>query len=97
MQKIITINEDVRDQIQALQYEVDSRKDLLTFMVDKGCDVSSDSFKAYHKEYQEFHIQYEAAKEEMQKQILEPAVPGKLIRWDLNFATCQAVCVYEEK
>lgn len=92
---IIRIGEDVRDHIQALQYEVESRKDLLAHMIQTGTDTSSEAFKRYEKEYQEFFVQYNIAKETMQNTALAPQVKGKLISWNLDFATCEATCSYE--
>ena len=94
---IITIPEDVVNNIQALQYEVESRKDLIAFMLDKGCDVHGDSFQMYHKEHQEFFDRYNRSKDDMQKRFLEPQINGRLLRWNLDFATREVICTYEEK
>lgn len=91
----IKIPEDVRDHIQSLQYEVESRKDLLAHMVNTGVDIHSDTFKSYEKEYQEFFVQYSLAKESMQEKLLVPAVPGKLNSWNLDFESCEVTCTYE--
>lgn len=91
----VTIPEDVRDHIQSLQYEVESRKDLLAHMINTGTDIDSEPFKKYEKEYQEFFVQYNVAKEAMQKNLLEPAVQTKLISWNLDFESCEVTCVHE--
>lgn len=93
--KTIRVPEDVVTQIQALQYECDSRKSLLAFMLDKGGSIESESFKAYHTEYTNFNSQYEKAKEEMQETILAPQIPGKLLTWKLDFSSRDAECEYE--
>lgn len=97
MTKIVKIPEDVRDRIQALQYETDSRKDLLGFMVANDYAIAGESFSTYHEEYQNYFVQYSIAKEEMQKQYLEPAVDGKLLNWNLDFSTCEVTCTYDKK
>lgn len=91
----VRIPEDVRDDIQALQFEVESRKDLLAHMINTGVDTTSDGFKRYEKEYQEFFVKYNIAKEDMQNKILKPAIQGTLLSWNLDFSTCEAVCTYE--
>lgn len=92
----IRIPENVNNHIQAMQFEVESRKDLLAHMINSGVNITSDTFKAYEKEYQEFFVKYNLAKDEMQSTHLVPAVDGKLISWNLDFASCEVVCNYEE-
>lgn len=92
--KNITVPQERVTRIQALQYECDSRKDLLTFMLDKGAAPTSEGFRAYHDEYTKLHAQYEQAKEEMQKAVLEPQIPGTLLKWNLDFSTGEAACEY---
>ena len=95
--KIVTVNEGVRDEIQALQYEVESRKDLLKYMVENGTDLHSEAFVTYHQEYQEFYVQLQTAKEDLQKNILEKACgDAKLLNWNLDFATCEVTCNVQE-
>ena len=91
----VTIPEDIRDTIQALQFEVESRKDLLAHMISTGIDLTSDTFKSYEKEYQEYFVKYNLAKEDMQNNCLKPAVDGKLINWNLDFASCEVTLNYE--
>lgn len=92
----IKISEEMNNKLQALQYECDSRKDLLTFMVNNNVDINSDNFQKYHKEYQDFYAELSILKDEMQKTFLNPQVPGKIIRWNLDFTTNQVTCNYEE-
>lgn len=82
---IITIPEDFCNLIESLQYEVDSRKDLLNFMVNSGIDVENDSFKKYHKQYMEYFVKYNTAKSELQQEYIDTR--GSFNRWNLNFAT----------
>ena len=96
MKKTVIIPEEIRNKIQALQYEVESRKDLLTYMAANGTDIHSEAFTSYHQDYQDFYVQYQAAKDELQNTILAPTVPGKLNHWDLDFASCKVVCVYDK-
>lgn len=93
--KIISIPEEVCNKVQALQYECNARQGLLAFMLDRNDqNLESLSFKTYHKEYTDFNSQYEKAKEDMQKQILEPQIPGKLLSWNLDFESRDCTCEY---
>lgn len=91
--KTITVPREHVDRIQALQYECDSRQDLLTYMLDRGA-ADSEGFQAYHREYTKLHAEYERAKEEMQKNVLEPQIDGTLTKWNLDFASGEAVCEF---
>lgn len=94
--KIITVSQETVNRIQALQYECVSRQSLLKFMLDNGTSLSSEGFRAYHEEYERYQTAYETAKEEFQKNELEPAVEGTLLSWNLDFATREAACEYAE-
>ena len=94
MKKEIAIDNSIVTNLQQLSIEVDSRKELLAFMIDKGMNSNNDRFKAYEDEYKEYFFSYETAKKILQRDVLEPAF-GKenLIRWDLNFDSC--ICTVE--
>lgn len=85
--KIIIIPEDTKNYVESLHYEVESRKDLLSFALSKGYK-SNDSFKEYEKEYKEFFIQYEAAKKNIENMFVKKMYPN-VIKWELNFETCE--------
>lgn len=91
----IEINQELCDYIEALHYEVYSRKDLLTFAIGKGI-VDTDSFKQYHDEYQEFYVKYETAKDELYNMYLKEKYEGKPIHWELKFNT-RILNVMEDK
>ena len=52
MEKAINIPQDVTANIEKLQNEVDSRKELMIFMLDSGMPVNARSFTEYHTMYQ---------------------------------------------
>lgn len=93
--QIVKIPEEVRDKIQMLQYEYDSKKELLTHMINAGVNIENEAFKTYESEYQKVFVNYNNAKQDMQTKYLEPAVPGKLLKWNLNFFNAEATCEYE--
>lgn len=87
MKEIILDSSRAMDHLEALGYEVGSRKDLLSYMISAGVKPSDEAFQAYHKEYQEYFIQYEAAKSAFEKEFVEPLAPGRRLTWNLDFAT----------
>lgn len=95
--KVIEIPQDICNEIQALQYECNSRQGLLAYMLDRGSDIASTGFKHYHDEYNEFNAKYEQAKEKLQKTILEPQIHGKLLSWNLDFESNECTCDYAEE
>lgn len=82
----IEINKELCDYIEALHYEVYSRKDLLTFAIGKGL-VDTESFNKYHNEYQEFYVKYEIAKQELYDTYVKEKYGYKPLKWELKFST----------
>lgn len=88
MKKIIVENQEIINLIEAEGYEVSSRKDLLSHMISAGIVPSDSNFQAYHKEYQEHFVKYEALKAELEKAYVLPLAPdGRKLTWNLDFAT----------
>ena len=54
----IKIDEDISTKIEALQYEIDTRKDVIAFMIASDMNMETDAFKKYSKELTEFTVQY---------------------------------------
>lgn len=96
MKKELLINADIVLELQRLCAEVDSKKELLAFMIDKGFKLDNERFKEYQDQYREDFFAYEQAKKEFQKNYLE-AEFGKenLVRWNLDFDT--NICDVEVK
>lgn len=79
-------NQELVDLIESLHYEVEARKDIITFYLTNAMDTNTDSFKNYNKEYREFFVQYSTAKEILEKDFIVPKVDGaKYSRWNLDF------------
>lgn len=86
MDKTIKIeNESAVNFLESLAYEVNARKDLLAYMLQNGTKPEDENFQAYHKEYQEFFVQYEAAKANFEKEYVRPH--GESLAWSLDYAT----------
>lgn len=81
--KTVIIDEKLCTKIEALQYEVESRKDIIVQTLAGMVSVSGDLFKQYQDEYKDYYIQYNKAKQEM---LDTYGVSGNVI-WNLDFRT----------
>lgn len=81
----VVIPEKMSDYIEGLMYEVNARKNLVAFCIERGMDLEGEVFQRYHKEYVDFTAQYELAKKEMEREYVSPKYPGA--KWRLDFAT----------
>lgn len=95
---IIQIEDNNPDEInlERLQYEIDAKKDLLTWML--SSNTISDRIEAYEKEYQNTFIEYQKAKHLFENKYVRTAMPNdasQLISWNLDFETRKVSCIYE--
>ena len=79
----IIIDEQLCTKIEMLQYEVFSRKEIITSYLNMSSNISSELFKAYQDEYKEYFTAYNKAKQEMLKKYQVLAVNN----WNLDFTT----------
>lgn len=80
----IEISKEMCDKIEALQYEVDSRKDLIAFIIANDMKTTSSQFEKYNKEYLEYFKKYNQAKQEM----VHTYFPDiNYLSWNLDFAS----------
>ena len=94
MQKIIKIeNQDFVNLIESLHYEVNARKELISFIVSKDMGIDTDTFKKYNKEYMEFYIQYMEAKNKLEEMYVRTAVENPM-NWNLDFETGEVTIEY---
>ena len=84
---IIKIDSNICKNIEALQYEVESRKDVIVAVLSGIVSMKSDKFNDYHTEYQNYFIKYNKAKQDMINQYVEPSFKNK--PWNLTFDTCE--------
>lgn len=80
MAKII-VRDELCNKIEALQYEVESRKDVIAQIVAGSLVMKKESFDAYQNEYKQFFIQYNKAKQEM----LDEYNVSNDTMWSLDF------------
>lgn len=82
MQTII-VDEALCLKIEALQYEVESRKDVIAQILSGGFSINGTQFAQYQEEYKNFFIQYNKAKQEL----VNTYNIGENKSWNLNFGT----------
>ena len=86
---IKTVSQEWADRLEALQYEVFARGDIISRMIANNFSTNTDSYDRYHKEYMEFYRQYEEAKEEFAKEYIYTETNGKKVDWNLDFSTLE--------
>ena len=92
--KIVKIeNQDFINLIESLHYEVNSRKDLIAFMLNSNMRTDTEAYERYNKEYMEFYIQYTEAKNKLEEMYVFTAVENP-INWNLDFTTGEVTINY---
>ncbi len=97
---VLVENQEIINLIQSLQYEVESRKNIIKDLMnsDNGfMNYNEKTFNKYHKEYVEFFVQYETAKEELQKMYVKEYVDKySSVSWNLDFGTHELTITYDD-
>lgn len=93
MIKNITVPHDVVANIQQLNVEVESRKELLAFMISHNFDITTESFINYQNEYANYYAKFDAAKVAFEREYVRTTIENP-ISWDLNYRTCEAMITY---
>lgn len=88
MKKTLKVDSEIVVELQRLSVAVESRKELISFMISNDMDLTSPKFKEYEDEYEKYYFQYSALKKELEDKVLASKF-GKdnLLRWNLDFAT----------
>ena len=87
--KVIKVDVETCKNIEALQFEIESRKDVIAQVLAGGANMNNAMFEKYHKEYQDFHKKYNQAKQAMADTYL--AAESGNSNWTLQFATCELI------
>ena len=91
MKDTIVISEEFRNYLERLNYEKNSRLNLITFMLDTSLD-NKDMFNKLQIEYLEAYVQYELAKKELEQYYIYPKC--KIFKsWNLDFLS-REVTIY---
>lgn len=79
------IDQNEIDTLEAFNYEMSSRRDLIASMVQMGIPMSDPNFKQYHQEYQDWYVKYESAKSEFERKYVKPIAGDRSLNWNLDF------------
>lgn len=82
---VIKVDEDIRNEIQKYQYEVESRKELISFMVSTNIE-NNEAMTRYENEYLYYFKLYNEAKAKMINKYLNNI---EYKSWNLDFLTCE--------
>ena len=92
--KVIKIeNEEFVNLIEALHYEVNSRKDLIAYMLNSNMRTDTEAYEKYNREYREFYIQYNEAKNKLEEMYVRTVIENPT-SWNLNFETGEVTIEY---
>lgn len=94
MQTKIKIPVEVSLSIEKAQYEYNSTRDVVAYMLGSGYNTDTDSFRSYEDKNLKAYIAYNELKDTMQKTYLESAINGKLLNWSLDFDTSEVTVDY---
>ena len=97
--EVIEVNEELSNFVEAANYEVNSRLDVIAYMLANNMSTSTDAFRAYQAELIEYKKKYELAKAELEKQVVTPFLDTHGIpraNWNLDFATHMITLDWEE-
>lgn len=81
--KTIIVDTAICEKIEALQYEVESRKDIITQVLAGMVHIVGDLFDKYQAEYRKYFIAYNKAKQDM----LDAYSIDNTSNWNLDFRT----------
>lgn len=94
----ITVNQDTVNLLEALHYEVNSRREVIHFMLTKpDPGFNKELFDHYNKEYAEFYAQYDMAKNELQRTYVSDELVAKGAVWNLDFNSCILTVTLDEE
>lgn len=98
MNKIIPVPQEVVNEIQRYDVEMCSRRDLISFMISKDMDISTEKFKQYQNEYSKAYFAFEQAKHNIEFNYVNSNMQynEKKISWKLDYNTCELKIIYEE-
>lgn len=83
----IEIDEELSNYIESLQYETDSRKDIIIYMITNNMDLNTEVGKQYQKEYSNFYNELAVAKDNLSQMYIRsnPKFADKDVTWNLDF------------
>lgn len=89
------------DNLHRLHLEVESRKNLIAFMIEKNMSLG-EKFQTYQKEYQNFYEQYDKQKKQFQIEFVNPVLKKENIDaskafWYIDFDSNEVTIVVNDE
>ena len=81
----LTVDEAVSAKLEALSYEIQARRSVVSEMLAQNMDTDTKACERYQKELVEYPVAYETAKRELQKMYVDGIENAE--RWNLDFQT----------
>lgn len=94
--KTIIVPKDRCNEMARIGSEVDSRKNLISFMLSSNMDTTTTQFANYQKEYTEWSSKYEDGKRGIENDFVRPIIGNKRVNWNLDFYTGELVITFME-
>ena len=86
MKKVI-IDSALCEKIKKLQYKVESRKEMISYLLNNK-NIDTEQFEKYQEEYEMYFQQYNEAKQELVDTYIGKNVNAN---WNLEFKTCELI------
>lgn len=85
----LTFDKDspIIQELEVTNYEVNSRMNIISYMLSNNMNVGSDMAREYQREYMEFFIKYQTLKDKFYREQVLPKLDKAYDRWNLDFAT----------
>lgn len=92
---ILSVDGKTVNDIQRLNLEVESRRDIIAFMISSGMNVDNEVFLRYQNDYQSFYRDFETAKLIFEKSFVKAQYPTAT-SWSLDYQTNEVTINYED-
>ena len=86
MKNVIIISEEDRNNVQRAHAECESRKNIITHILENNININKVRFDTYQNEYSEKFMAFETAKLNLENKYLNGLVYNN---WNLDYTTCE--------
>lgn len=87
MANIIKVSEEDRNFVQRADLDASSMANLLSYMMANNIDISSERFTNYEEKYKQAFLNFEKAKNYIEKKYVTPL--NIATSWSLDYETCE--------
>ncbi len=94
----LVVDEELSSFVEAANYEVNSRLDVISYMLSNNMSTGTDAFRSYQAELVEYKKKYELAKAEFERKVVTPYLDEHGIpkaNWNLDFTSHTVTLEYE--